>query len=77
MSEEIQNTETPISMKRAASLPCHSVDVSTIRRWCSRGVKGVYLEHYVEGGRIYTTEEAVQRFLERCNNARKRFCNRR
>jgi hypothetical protein len=67
--------ETRISMKKAACLPCHTVDVSTVRRWCSRGIKGVYLEHFMEGGRIYTTEEAVARFLERCNNARRRMRN--
>jgi hypothetical protein len=38
---------------------------ATAWRWCSRGLRGVRLEHYRIGGRIVTTEQAVRRFLAR------------
>ena len=38
------------------------VHVSTIHRWCRKGVKGVRLEFRMLGGRMVTSMEAVDRF---------------
>lgn len=45
------------------------VHVSTLYRWCSRGVRGVRLESLRLGGRVVTSVEALQRFAERCSVA--------
>jgi len=39
-------------------------DVSTLFRWCSRGVRGVRLESIQIGGRRCTSREALARFAE-------------
>lgn len=38
--------------------------VTTPWRWAQRGVRGVKLETYNEGGRRYTTRQAFRRFCE-------------
>ncbi len=43
------------------------IDPSTWRRWAVSGVKGAVLETVRIGARLYTTREAVQRFLSRLN----------
>jgi transposase len=43
------------------------VNVSTIWRWILRGVRGQKLESALIGGQRYTSEEAVQRFVENIN----------
>ena len=43
--------------------------ISTLYRWCSRGVRGVRLETLKLGGRVVTSVEALQRFAERCSAA--------
>lgn len=44
--------------------------VSTLWRWCHRGVLGVRLETIVGGGRRYTSKAAIGRFIERTTAAR-------
>ena len=44
------------------------VHVSTLHRWCSRGLRGVRLESLKLGGRVVTSVEALQRFAERCSS---------
>lgn len=44
----------------------HSAD--TIRRWATRGLKGVSLETVRIGGTVYTSEEAIGRFILKLNN---------
>lgn len=39
--------------------PCHSV----LWRWCCRGQRGIRLEHLRIGGKIFTSEAAISRFL--------------
>src|SRR6185295_13684213 len=39
------------------------LDISTLRRWASRGIRGAILETVRLGGSVYTTEEAVERFV--------------
>lgn len=45
------------------------LDVSTVWRWCSRGLGGVRLEHVRVGRRICTSTEALYRFLNRPRSA--------
>lgn len=43
--------------------------VSTIWRWCRRGVRGVRLEYVRLGHRVCTTREALGRFAQRLADA--------
>ncbi len=43
---------------------------ATLWRWAEKGLHGVILETVWLGGRRYTSQEALQRFLERLNAAR-------
>jgi len=38
---------------------------NAIWRWCRKGVGGVHLEHVRVGGRIFTSAEALNRFVNR------------
>ena len=54
--------ETLVTLTQAARmLPGHP-HVSTLWRWCRRGVKGIVLETYVVAGRRFTSTEALERF---------------
>ena len=46
-----------------------ALHISTLYRWCSRGLRGVQLESLRLGGRVVTSIEALQRFAERCSTA--------
>lgn len=66
--------ERVISLRDAAQfLPRQrggkKVHVGTLYRWVSAGVRGVRLENLKLGGRIVTSEEALQRFADRCSSA--------
>lgn len=66
--------EKKISLSRAARLPILSRDgrspnPSTIWRWHAHGVRSVKLETVNIGGRVMTSEEAVERFIERLSFA--------
>ena len=39
-------------------------DKTTLYRWCLRGIRGVRLEHVRLGDRIYTSKQALTRFIE-------------
>ena len=52
----------------AASLP-GKVHKNTLVRWHLKGVKGVHLETVMIGGRRYTSQESIQRFVERTTTA--------
>lgn len=43
----------------------HRPHLSTILRWCGRGVRGTVLESWMVGGRRLTSVEAVNRFVSR------------
>lgn len=43
-----------------------SIHIGSIYRWVTRGVQGRKLEVIRVGGRIYTSESAVRRFLVVC-----------
>lgn len=46
------------------------VNVSTVIRWCLKGVRGVRLESVVVGGRRYTDRAAIARFIAATTAAR-------
>lgn len=39
----------------------------TIRRWYQKGLLDIKLETVRIGGRVYTTQQALVRFVEKCN----------
>lgn len=41
----------------------HHIDKATLYRWCKYGVGGTELEHIVLGKRIYTSRQAITRFI--------------
>jgi len=43
--------------------------ISTVWRWIQRGVRGVKLETVLIGGRRYTSNEALERFVSRTTAA--------
>jgi hypothetical protein len=56
-------TEDVISLTDAAkSLPGRP-NITTIWRWRNRGVRGVKLETFLQGGRRMTSREALSRFF--------------
>lgn len=62
------NDEKKIVFAEAAAQCPHRPHVSAIWRWCRKGLKTagggrVRLEHVRIGGRIYTSNEAMQRFF--------------
>lgn len=61
------SSETACPLKQAAKLFPHPPSLQTLWRWASRGVRGVTLETFRQGGKRFTTREAVDRFLHACN----------
>lgn len=57
----ISLTEAARSIPPIGGVP---VAPGTVWRWCMRGCRGRRLEVVRRGGRLATTREAVQRFLE-------------
>ena len=55
------NQEELISFAEAAKLvPPNGVNLATISRWASQGVRGLQLESCRIGGRKYTSREALK-----------------
>ena len=48
--------------------PCNA----TLYRWSKRGVSGVRLETLLIGGILYTSEQAIQRFIAETTEVRQR-----
>lgn len=56
--------ETLVPLSQAAkTFPC-PVHQTTWWRWCIHGVKGIKLEYVRLGIRIFTSKEAIQRFMD-------------
>jgi hypothetical protein len=53
------------SFKQATQFVPVPPSMHTVRNWALHGAHGVYLEYVKIRGRYYTSEEAMQRFLER------------
>ena len=58
-------TETRLSPSQAAGVV--PVSVGTVWRWFLKGVKGHKLESACIGGRRFTSEEALRRFVAKIN----------
>ena len=54
--------ERMMTLGDAAKLLCPQPSVSTLWRWCRRGVRGVRLEYRRLGRRIVTSAQAIERF---------------
>ena len=63
---DLQN-ENRLSINEAARLLNKSP--STIWRWCLSGVRDIRLENFSLGAARYTTQEALDRFSQRCTSA--------
>ena len=59
--------EKPISLAESARYFPKRPSTSSLWRWSTRGVRGVRLESFCIGGKRYTTEKAVGRFLSTLN----------
>ena len=62
MSVDLQN-ETVQTFPQAAKLFPIVPHVATVARWAFKGVRGVKLEYGRSGRRLFTTTEAVNRFV--------------
>jgi hypothetical protein len=58
-------TETRLSPSQAAGIL--AVNTSTVWRWILKGVKGQRLESACVGGRRFTSQESLSRFVARIN----------
>lgn len=60
-------TEDVLTLEEARAVIADAVgrrpDKATLHRWCFRGVGGTRLEHVRLGGRIYTSSQALTRFI--------------
>lgn len=54
--------ENLIELRQAAALFPRHPAITTVWRWCRKGVNGVRLEYFKAGRRIVTSVEAVERF---------------
>lgn len=63
-------TEKLITLNQAAKLlPAvggKRIHISTLWRWCKKGLRGIYLEYLRTGSKIVTSQEALQRFFDEC-----------
>jgi hypothetical protein len=64
-------SEQVLSFTAASKLPCFAyrrsgkrINVSTLWRWATAGVRGVKLETIMAGGSRVTSLEAIERFFE-------------
>jgi hypothetical protein len=63
--------ENLVPLKKAAGLIPGVPHPNTLRRWQHEGLRGVHLETLLVGGRCFTSHEALARFIERTNAARR------
>ena len=59
-----------LSLSEAAELLPNRPHVSTLWRWCRRGVKGVRLQTVIVGGRRYTTAPFLSDFVAQLTDPR-------
>jgi len=62
----IDVSKEPLVVLSKARFP-NRPHASTIWRWANRGVRGVLLESVLIGGQRYTSQAAVERFIDRSN----------
>jgi len=61
--------ESPLKINEALDLVPGRPHLSTLWRWCHRGVRGIKLETVLIGGTRFTSREALQRFFDRTTAA--------
>lgn len=66
----IQLNEEFLSLAQAPRHIPGRPHVSTVWRWVNQGVRGHRLEAVAVGGRVFTTRQAIERFLDALNCAR-------
>lgn len=61
-----KETVFPLSLARkVVSVGGKELHVSTLWRWCRRGLRGVKLEHVRVGHRVCTSTQAISRFVNK------------
>ena len=61
-------TETLIPLAQARdAFPGRYVGMASLHRWSLTGIRGVKLETLVVGGRRFTSQQAIARFIEAQN----------
>lgn len=60
-------SEDLLSLPAAAGIFPGRPHCSTVWRYATRGVHGITLETIRVGGKVFTSHEAVARFVARCN----------
>lgn len=64
MSLILENREVPLHLIDAVNRVTGTRPAyPTLWRWCKKGVAGIKLEYVLVGGRLYTSIEAVRRFV--------------
>ncbi len=61
--------ENLISLAESSRLLPGNPSPATIWRWRTRGVRGIKLQTWQIGGRVYTSREALQAFVEATTTA--------
>lgn len=61
--------ESLLTMAEATKAFPNRPSLATLHRWCQKGSRGVKLESFLIGSYRYTSHEAIQRFIERCNQS--------
>ena len=69
MVDILEETAVPIA-DVSDHLPGKRVHACTVTRWQNPGVRGIRLETYAIGGKVYTTVEAIRRFIRATTEAR-------
>lgn len=64
------SAETLVPIGKGGKLFPYPVGRTALERWMRHGVRGVRLESILIGNRRFTSEEAIQRFVERTNVVR-------
>ena len=57
------NSLNNIPLSAASKLIPGRPTISTLHRWCTRGVRGVKLENIRVGSRRFTTQDAIDEFV--------------
>lgn len=56
--------ETPVAISKVPDeCPGKRIHAATVWRWRIHGVRGFRLESYVVGGKVFTSKEAIRRFI--------------
>ena len=62
--------ETAIAISDAPRHIAGRPHIATVWRWRTHGIGGTRLESFTVGGRVFTSKEAITRFIERTTAAR-------